>query len=138
MKDLLCLKGVSLVYHSKEGETLAVKDLSFCLRKNEYLSVVGPSGCGKTTVLSLISGLLRPSDGHVYIGGEEVIKPSASVGYMLQRDQLFEWRTIRENVVLGLEIQRKKNAATLAFADNLLDKYGLSEFKSHYPRQLSG
>jgi len=108
------------------------------MAEGEFFSIVGPSGCGKTTVLSLISGLMPASGGAVVIGGVPVTGPSREVGYMLQRDQLFEWRNIRDNVLLGLEIQKKKTPENLAYADSLLDKYGLKEFKKHHPSQLSG
>jgi NitT/TauT family transport system ATP-binding protein len=142
MSDLLCLHGVTLTYHAPEGETLAIKDLSFCLKEREFLTIVGPSGCGKTSVLSLISGLMRPTSGDIFYKGQPVASARRdvplNVGYMLQRDQLFEWRTIRENVMLGLEICRKKNKDSTARVDALLQKYGLYAFRNHYPRQLSG
>ena len=135
---ILELKNISLIYHSREGETLAIKDLTLDIGEGEFLSIVGPSGCGKTTVLSLISGLMPASGGQILIGGAPVTGPSRDVGYMLQRDQLFEWRDIRENVLLGLEIQKKMTQENIAYADGLLDKYGLKDFKKHHPSQLSG
>lgn len=139
MKNLLCLEEISLIYHSDEGETHAIQDLSFCLNEGEFLSIVGPSGCGKTTILSLISGLIKPTSGTIKLAESAVSgNNSGDVSYMLQKDHLFEWRTIRQNVRLGLEIQRKLTPDNLNFADALLTKYGLGEFVKHYPRQLSG
>ncbi len=135
---ILKLDAVSLIYHSKDGETLAIKNLTFDIKDGEFFSIVGPSGCGKTTVLSLISGLMPLSSGQIYINGNPVKGTSAEVGYMLQRDHLFEWRNIRDNVMLGLEIQKKITPETEAYVDGLLDKYGLRDFKKHYPSQLSG
>ena len=136
MKNLLCLNDVCLNYHTEAGETLALQDLSFCLGEDEFLSIVGPSGCGKTTVLSLISGLMKPSSGEILF--DDGTKGHAKIGYMLQRDHLFEWRTIWQNVILGLEIQKLKTAQHLDYAKNLLEKYGLKDFAQSYPRQLSG
>jgi NitT/TauT family transport system ATP-binding protein len=137
--EVLRLESISLTYHTADGETPAIKDLSLYLDEGEFLSVVGPSGCGKTSILSLISGLIPPSGGSIAVCGKKVTGiPSADIAYMLQRDQLFEWRTVRGNVLLGLEIQRKKTPETVAYAESLLCKYGLKDFMRHYPRQLSG
>lgn len=136
--NLLTLSGVSLTYHSKKSETLALQDLSFDVADGEFVSVVGPSGCGKTTILSLICGLIKPTSGEIMVAGSKVSKPDSKVGYMFQRDNLFEWLTIEKNVLLGLEITHKKNASTKQYAKNLLTKYGLAEFTNHYPSELSG
>ena len=102
------------------------------------MSLVGPSGCGKSTLLSIISGLLAPSSGEVLVEGEPMKGISSKIGYMLQNDNLLEWRTIYKNVLLGLEIRGEVNEATKAYADELLKTYGLYEFKDNYPAQLSG
>lgn len=137
--EMLSIKNVSLTYQTPEGETEALKNVSISLESGEFVSLVGPSGCGKTTILSLISGLIKPTSGTITLGGREINgKAGNSVGYMLQRDQLFEWRTIRDNVLLGLEIQKKKTAENIEYAENLLKKYGLSDFADRYPNQLSG
>lgn len=138
LNDYLQLKNVSLSYHTKEGETLALKDINLGVKKNEYISIVGPSGCGKTTLLSLVSGLLKPSGGQVLFEGKQRDNDT-QIGYMFQRDNLFEWRTIYKNIILGLEIKGKhKDKECLKRADELLDKYGLFEFKNSYPSELSG
>ena len=128
--------GVSMTYHTKTGETLAAKDMSFCVREGEFIAVIGPSGCGKTTVLSLAAGLLKPSSGSIRVRGG---KTGAEVfGYMLQRDELFPWRTVEENIFLPLEIQKKNTAENRRRALDLAEKYGLGNFLNHYPDQLSG
>ncbi|GHV03226.1 ABC transporter ATP-binding protein [Clostridia bacterium] len=136
--EILRLENISLTYHTPGGETPAIKDLSFYLEEGEFLSVVGPSGCGKTSILSLISGLMPPSGGSIAVCGKRVTGPGADIAYMLQRDQLFEWRNVRGNVLLGLEIQRKRTPETVDYAESLLCKYGLKDFMRHHPRQLSG
>ena len=135
---LLTISGVSLTYHSKKSETLALSDLNFDVNKSEFVSIVGPSGCGKTTILSLISGLIKPTNGEIFVDNTKVTKPNSKVGYMFQRDNLFEWLTIEKNVLLGLEIMHKKNNQSVAYAKDLLKKYGLLDFASHYPSELSG
>ncbi len=129
---------VSLKYQSLNGEIHAVADVTFGVEKGEFVSLVGPSGCGKSTLLSIISGLLKPTGGKVLIEGEEVAKTSEKVGYMLQKDYLFDWRTIYQNVILGLEIRKKLVQESKNYALELLRTYGLYDFKDKYPSQLSG
>jgi NitT/TauT family transport system ATP-binding protein len=136
--ELLRFENVSLIYNSALGQTEAIKNISFTADEGEFLAIVGPSGCGKTTILSVISGLLRPTAGRVFIGDKEVVRPDGLVGYMLQNDRLFSWRTIEKNVMLGLEIQKKKTPENVSYALSLIEKYGLSEFRRHHPNQLSG
>ncbi len=156
---MLEFNNVAYKYYSKNGETLALNNINFKINEGELIAIVGPSGCGKTTILSLISGLLTPTKGSVLINGKpaEVNKS----GYMFQKDHLFDWRTIEQNVCLGLEIQRSKYKnktekniiknlkltnierkqlfnKNKESAQNLLKKYGLWEFKDKYPNQLSG
>ncbi len=129
---------VNYRYHTTEGETLAVNNLNLNVNEGEFIGIVGPSGCGKSTILSLISGLITPSSGTIELYGVPVTEPSQKVAYMLQQDQLFEWRTIWKNAVLGLEVQHKLNDETKRNVNNLLERYGLGGFKNFYPRQLSG
>ncbi len=137
--EMLSFDDVSLTYQTTEGETEALKHVTMSLREGEFVSLVGPSGCGKTTILSLTAGLIKPTSGTITVGGKEIReKEHAKVGYMLQRDHLFEWRTIRQNVMLGLEIQNLKTPENVDYAMNLLKKYGLGDFTDSYPNQLSG
>lgn len=111
--------------------------MSFDIKKGEFVALVGPSGCGKTTVLSLIAGLLTPTDGEITLDGENV--STSNIGYMFQRDHLFEWRSIYKNILLGLEIQGKKQTEeNEKYIDELLTKYGLIDFKNKHPSELSG
>ena len=132
------LRDVGVKYVTLQGETEALNGLSLAVRDGEFVAVVGPSGCGKSTLLSLVAGLVRPTSGAVLVGGQPVTGPSRRVGYMLQEDYLFRWRDVASNVVLGLEVQGRLDAASRARALGLLDKYGLGDFKHHLPRQLSG
>lgn len=138
MKPLLELKHVSYAYHSKSGETMALADISFQVQRGEFIAVVGPSGCGKSTLLSLISGLLLPESGSILFEGQNETVFRDKIGYMLQKDHLFEWRTIYKNVVLGLEIQNKLNEESRARVEKMLMDYDLYRFKDAKPSELSG
>jgi len=129
---ILKFDNVSLTYFSDNGETEALKDINFEIKEGEFVSIVGPSGCGKTTILSLISGLITPTSGTIEKDSQ------VSCGYMFQKDHLFEWRTILNNVYLGLEITHTKTKENMEYVNTLLQKYGLWEFRNKYPNQLSG
>ena len=131
MNNILELKNVDYTYHTPQGETNALSDISLCIEDGEFLSIVGPSGCGKSTLLSIISGLLTPSSGTIEFNGQ-------NIGYMLQKDHLFEWRTIYKNVTLGLEIQKKLDKPHIENVNNMLETYGLERFKNARPSELSG
>jgi NitT/TauT family transport system ATP-binding protein len=127
-----------MMYHTSKAETPAIKNLNFEVTEGEFVSIVGPSGCGKSTLLSIISGLLKPSSGRVLLDNSEITYPCSKIGYMLQKDHLFEWRTIMKNVTLGLEIQGKLNKESIDYVKDMLKKYGLYNFRNYYPHQLSG
>lgn len=138
MEQVLELKHIHYAYHTLDGETPALTDLSFSMNQGEFVSIVGPSGCGKSTLLSLIAGLLSPEKGIIKINGKYQRESTTNVGYMLQHDELFEWRTIYHNVLLGLEIQHMMSARTRAKAHELLELYGLKQFEHARPSELSG
>lgn len=127
-----------MTYHTLKGETEALKNINSDVYEGEIVVIVGPSGCGKSTLLSIISGLIKPTKGKVIVNEKTITKPSKDIGYMFQRDHLFEWRTILENVLIGLEIQGHVDKKVYTKAEKLLEAYGLGEFKNSYPRQLSG
>ena len=136
--ELLKLEHVFLSYHTRGGETPVLHDISFSLEQGSFTAIVGPSGCGKSTILNLISGLIRPEAGSIWIEGKPLSESELNIGYMLQKDHLFEWRTVRRNVLLGLEIQHKATPERIARVDRLLDAYGLARFRDARPSQLSG
>lgn len=131
MKEVLRFDNVSMHYHSKQGETIALQDVNFLVREGEFVAIIGPSGCGKTTLLSLAAGLLTPTNGKIFNTG-------VSMGYMLQKDELFPWRTIEKNIFLPLEIKRANTPENRAHAVALAEKYGLGQFLKKYPSELSG
>lgn len=138
MEPIVELKELGMKYHSGNGEIPALENISLTVEKGEFISIVGPSGCGKSTLLSLISGLLTPSTGSVHINGRPVAGTTGEVGYMLQKDHLFDWRTILGNVLLGLEIRKTATPDNYRYVLELLKTYGLYEFRDKYPSQLSG
>ncbi len=138
MDQVLELKNIHYTYHTLDGETPALTDISFSLNKGEFVAIVGPSGCGKSTLLSLIAGLITPEKGLIKINGKYLRESTTNIGYMLQHDELFEWRTIYHNVLLGLEVQHMLSAKTKARAHELLDIYGLKSFENSHPSELSG
>lgn len=132
------IKNISLNYHSPKGITEALKDISFSVSKSDFISIIGPSGCGKSTLLNIISSLLPPSSGSVLYKGEDIRLHKNKLGYMFQKDNLFEWLTVYENVCLGPKIKKCLTKEKEADIDNLLKIYGLYDFKSHHPSELSG
>ena len=125
-------------YQSVNGEVCALQDICFDVPDGAFVSIVGPSGCGKSTLLAILAGLEAPSSGQVLLDGQPVSGIPEQVGFMPQKDQLFSWRTIWGNVVLGPEIRREKTPANLDMIRNLLQRYGLWEFRHKLPTQLSG
>ena len=126
MNEVLRFENVCKHYHSRQGETVAVENISFSVREGEFVAIIGPSGCGKTTLLSLAAGLIKPTRGAVKNDG-------VSFGYMLQKDELFPWRTIEKNIFLPLEIKRTLSEETKRRALALAEKYGLGQFLKNYP-----
>lgn len=130
MDNLVEFKDVSKTFFSEKGETIVLSHVSFSLKPHEIIAIIGPSGCGKSTLLNLVSGLIEPSEGYVTL--------NARMGYMFQTDHLFSWRTVKDNVLLGLEITHTKTKENVKYAIDLLEKYQLGEFLHHYPQELSG
>ena len=141
MKPKLQVCRVSFSYHSKHKETLALSDISFTVEHGEFVAILGPSGCGKSTLLSLICGLDEPEAGAIFLDGELLEKNPGNafhIGYMFQKDQLFEWRDILSNVSLGLEIHHQLTDDRKKELSAMLSDYGLAGFEHAKPSALSG
>ena len=130
--------GVSYSYHSLDGETLALDHISFDVSPGEFLAIVGPSGCGKSTLLSMLCGLTQPEGGTINIDGAPLTKSPSAIGYMLQKDHLFEWRNIFSNISLGLEIQKRLDEPARQELLEMMAAYGLAGFEYAKPSELSG
>lgn len=128
--NIVEVKNINMNFYTKEGELEVLKDVNFNLKEGEILTLLGPSGSGKSTILNILTNLLKPTSGDVKITG--------NIGYMFQKDNLLEWRNIMDNITIGLEIQGKKDKKSLDRVESLLKTYGLWDFRSMYPKELSG
>ena len=135
---IIQVRSAALTYQSADGEVEALRSISLSMNEGEFCSIVGPSGCGKSTLLGAIAGLETLDSGSILVDGEEVRGPSPRIGLMPQRDQLFEWKTIQENVMLGLQVRRRDTPENRRRVAELLERYGLAEFAQRRPGQLSG
>lgn len=129
---ILTISNLEKSFHTNEGEIKAVESVSLDVYEKEFVSIVGPSGCGKSTILSILAGLEEKSKGKISF------TENFTIGYMLQNDSLFEWRTVLENCLLGLEVTKKLTEENKNYVINLLKTYGLEEFMNEYPSRLSG
>ena len=132
MTKILKINNLKKIYHDLDGEILAIDNISLNINSNDFISIVGPSGCGKSTLLSILTGLENKSSGDI------THNPKIRIGYMLQTDSLFPWRTVLENCLLGLEINNELNDINKKRVITLLKNYGLYDFKDKYPSSLSG
>ncbi|MCI6716660.1 MAG: ABC transporter ATP-binding protein [Bacilli bacterium] len=127
---VLTINNVSKSFYTKLGELEVINNLNLELNSGEIIAIVGPSGSGKSTILNLISGLLKPNEGKINVYG--------NLGYMFQKDQLFEWRTVWKNILIGLEIRRQITEERKKEIEEMLKKYDLADFVNNYPHELSG
>ena len=132
MNKILSISNLEKSFHTREGEIKALDSISFDVYEKEFISIVGPSGCGKSTILSILAGLEEKSSGAINFS------KNYTIGYMLQNDSLFEWRTVLDNCLLGLEVNKKLTKENKEYVIHLLKTYGLEEFMDEYPSRLSG
>ena len=131
--DILIINNLSKIYHTNTREITAIKNLNINIKEGEGVAIVGPSGCGKTTLLSILCGLEKESDGTITFP-----KGKAKMGYMLQNDTLFPWLNILDNALLGLKVEKNITKDSKNKVINLLKTYGLEDFIYKYPSNLSG
>ncbi|MGL5676508.1 MAG: ABC transporter ATP-binding protein [Cellulosilyticaceae bacterium] len=130
MGNIIELKNIYKSFYTNEGEILVLENVNLTLEKGKILGILGPSGSGKSTILNILTGLMMPTQGEVNIQGK--------IGYMFQKDHLLEWRTIMDNIMIGLEIQHNKTEEAIQRIEELLKMYGIWEFRNRYPKELSG
>ncbi len=130
MNEIIKISNLNKTFYTKEGEVKVLKNINFNLLQGEILTILGPSGSGKSTILNILTNLLKPTSGDVFINGK--------IGYMFQKDNLLEWRNIMDNITIGLEIQNKKNDESIKRVERLLKSYNLWDFRNMYPKELSG
>lgn len=136
--SFLSLNGVSHHYFSKQGYTKALDHVSMSIKEGEFISLLGPSGCGKSTILSIIAGIIKQTEGTVLLKDKDIGESELAIGYMLQQDYLFPWKTILDNVLLGPKISKQNHQETKDMALELLQEVGLSKVVHDYPSSLSG
>jgi len=134
----LSVRNVRKSFHGKAGEVRVLDDLSFDINARDFVSIIGPSGCGKTTIFNVIAGLIEPDSGSIHYYGEESESLRGRVGYMMQKDLLFPWRTVLGNVLLGLETRGIDRVEAEGKAREYLKGFGLAGFENAYPKTLSG
>jgi ABC-type nitrate/sulfonate/bicarbonate transport system ATPase subunit len=134
----LLIDEVSMKFATPAGVFHALDHIDLAVLRGSFVSLIGPSGCGKSTIFNIVAGLQEPSAGRVLIDGADSTGTIGRVGYMLQKDLLLTWRTLTDNIILGMEIQGVKRAEARARALPLLRRYGLAGFEDAYPRALSG
>ncbi|MNO52816.1 Taurine import ATP-binding protein TauB [compost metagenome] len=138
MKTKIEIAGVSKWFRRDGQEVIAMQETNLSIEEGRFVSIIGPSGCGKSTLFNIIAGLIPPSTGRVLADGQDIIGKTGHVGYMLQKDMLLPWRTILDNIILGMEIRGVPRKEAVARAQPLMDRYGLKGFGGHYPAELSG
>ncbi|XJZ26577.1 ABC transporter ATP-binding protein [Bacillota bacterium Lsc_1132] len=136
--SFLTIEEIHHTYFSKATATTALSNINLTVEEGEFVSFLGPSGCGKTTLLSIIAGLIRPTKGTVLLENKPVSTLKNQIGYMLQQDYLFPWKTIEENILLGLKLSKHLNEESKTAALKLLSQMGLSGVEKQLPKQLSG
>ena len=135
---LIEYRNIARRFQSRRGSVTACEGVNLTIRRGEFLAIVGPSGCGKSTLLNMAAGLLKPSSGAVYYGGEPVEIPNTRVGYMTQKDTLLPWRTVEDNVAIALELRGDSKVDRLRTARSWINRVGLKGFETAFPAQLSG
>lgn len=136
--SFLTLENVTHHYFTKNNFTKALEDISFSIKEGEFVSLLGPSGCGKSTILSILSGILKHTSGKVLLENKPISESELAIGYMLQQDYLFPWKTILDNVLLGPSIQNNVDNERIKQAKELLQEVGLHDVEEKYPSALSG
>lgn len=136
--SFLEIKNVHHTYFTKTSANTALSDVSIQIEEGEFISFLGPSGCGKTTLLSIIAGLFPPTKGEIFLEKKPIKHSSNQMGYMLQQDYLFPWKTIEDNIYLGLKLSNRLNETSRKHALGLLNEMGLSGVAKQFPKQLSG
>ena len=132
------VRGVSKIFRRNDEEILAMRETTFSVEEGRFASIIGPSGCGKSTLFNIMAGLLPPTTGEVLADGQSILGKAGYVGYMLQKDMLLPWRTILDNIILGMEVRGIPRKQSVERALPLMERYGLKGFDKHYPKELSG
>jgi NitT/TauT family transport system ATP-binding protein len=134
----IIINSVSVRFQTEDGEVLALDNINLHVKENEFLCIMGPSGCGKTTILNLIAGFVKPTAGSVKIGGRTVTRPGPDRAVVFQDDAVFPWMTVEENIGFSQQVRGKSRQEVKAITDRYIELVGLQEFRTAWPKQLSG
>ena len=132
------ISGITKCFYNNGEMRQILRPIDLSIPHGKFVSIIGPSGCGKSTLFNIVAGLLPPTSGDITIGGKSILGEKGFVGYMLQKDMLLPWRTIIDNIILGLEIKGVPKREARKQALPLMEKYGLLGFEKNYPCELSG
>ncbi|MDE0314854.1 MAG: ABC transporter ATP-binding protein [Candidatus Poribacteria bacterium] len=132
------IKNLTHTFVQKNSQLQVLDKLNFSVETGQFVALLGPSGCGKSTLFNIISGLLKPQAGEIYLNRKRIQGNTGTFGYMQQKDLLLQWRTVLKNVMIGPEIQKESLIKTKKEALKLLTQLGLQGFANSYPMQLSG
>lgn len=139
MKEaLLEIENIYYDYREKETVYPVLSDINLSVVEGDFICIIGPSGCGKTTLFNILVGLDKPDRGKIKLKGEDITCTRGHLAYMPQKDLLFPWRTIIENLLLGVEINKGDLKSARKEAEDLIPLFGLEGFADNYPDQLSG
>src|SRR5207245_2848605 len=136
--EAIAVKALSKLYPTRDGSVHALQQISFSVGEGEFVAVVGPSGCGKSTLLKILAGILSPSEGVARLRGTPITGPRRDIGVVFQSPVLFPWRSVLDNVLLPVDVQRLGREDNRSRALGLLALVGLSGFEHRYPWELSG
>src|SRR6266571_1454005 len=136
--EAIAIKELSKLYPTRDGSVHALEQISFSVSEGEFVAVIGPSGCGKSTLLKVLAGILRPSKGEARLRGTPITGPRRDIGVVFQSPVLLPWRSVLDNVLLPVDVQRLGRDRHLKVATDLLSLVGLDGFERRYPWELSG
>ena len=138
MAEKLVVENLKIIYLENNKFLMAIKNLSFAVKENEFLCLLGPTGCGKTTVLNAIAGFIKPAKGRILLDGKNIEEPTGKIGIVFQNYALFPWKTVQENISMGLKINGFSKEDIKRLAKRYLQLIGLTKYSGYYPKELSG
>ena len=138
MQNKMIVRNIEVVYTKDRKKLKAVENVSFNVKENEFLCIIGPSGCGKTTILNTIAGFIKPVKGKILLSGRKITEPTKGIGVVFQHNVLFPWKTVKENIIMGPQINGVSKPKIKKISHYYLDLIGLGKYGNYYPNELSG
>ena len=134
----MIVRNVEVIYAKDRTKLKAVENINFNVKENEFLCIIGPSGCGKTTILNAIAGFVKPIKGYILLNGRKITEPTKEIGVVFQHNALFPWRTVKENIAIGPQINGASKSKIRKISHYYLNLIGLKKYANYYPNELSG